>query len=213
MNRAIAPYSGNDFRKSDQPAIVIDGEVVKVEPSPLTIEDYHALRQAMVVGKPADARNVLICRALYATGLRIAELMRLTPAHVLQDGPDTVVLVKRGKKRRASDQWERVPLNPDVGVALRQFIAGNQIQPGDRVFNISDRQVRNVFRDAGLRSIGRPVHPHQLRALYVKSLMEGGLPAEVAAAMVGHADYRTTQRHYFALTERQRHEINRGLPA
>ena len=72
------------------------------------------------------------------------------------------------------------------------------------MFPITDRQVRYVFAAAGKRGIGRPVHPHELRHLYVKTLIDGGVPVLAASKMVGHSDTKTTERWYYDLTAEQR---------
>jgi len=97
-------------------------------------------------------------------------------------GPDFWILVRRSKRRgKHKDEYERVYLPPGLGVELRDYVTGNRIAPEDRVFPITDRQVRYVFAAAGKRGIGRPVHPHELRHLYVKTLIDGGVPVLVAS--------------------------------
>ena len=179
---------------------------------PLTVEDYRLITSALIRGKSTDARNCLLCKLLYATGLGITELLRLEQHHILTDGPDTVLSIRRGKKRDGSHKWERLPINPGLGLELRSFILGNQIAPGEKVFKITDRQVRSIFERAGIKALGYPISPHQFRKLYVKTLLDAGLPAPAAAKMVGHADSRTTEKWYYELSEKQRYEINKKIP-
>jgi integrase len=120
------------------------------------------------------------------------------------------ILIQRKKKRRRS--WEALPLQPELAVELRDYIRGNSVKPGERVFPIGDRQVRNIFYQAGLSAIGRRVHPHEFRHLYIKSLIDEGIPVAVASKMVGHASVETTMGHYYELTEAQRAEVQRRVP-
>ena len=180
----------------------VEGKVVY---DVLSQEEYELLKQGMT-----RVRDLLICKMLRGTGLRINELMRLQPEQVKVNGPEVSVMIRRSKRPQAV--WEYVPIQPTLGVELVDWIKGNAIRPGAKVFAVSDRQVRRVFAEAGRRGIGRPVHPHELRGLYIKTMLDGGLPVAVAAKMVGHADVRTTMKHYYELTAAQRREIQRRIP-
>ena len=89
---------------------------------------------------------------------------------------------------------------------LRDYVTGNRIAPDHRVFSITDRQVRYVFAAAGQRGIGCPVHPHELRHLYVKTLIDGGVPVLAASKLV-----KTTERWYYDLTAEQRRGIQERM--
>lgn len=173
---------------------------------PLTQRDYEAIKQHL-----KSVRDMLLAKLLRNTGLRISEALRITPQYMGQDGPHTYCLVYRGKQG-AKAKWDRVYLNPELAVELLDYTRGNKIAVDKPVFPISDRQVRNIFYQAGLKAIGRRVHPHEFRHLYTKTLIDGGLPPVVAAKMLGHADSRTTERWYYELTGEQRAEIQRRIP-
>ena len=182
----------------------------QVRQDAFTYEDYRAVKAELT-----SYRDILLAKVLKATGLRINETLRLSPEHLRDDGVNLEILVKRGKRRlKAGVQqlWEAMPLPPELGVELRDYVRGQKVAVGERVFPISDRQVRNIFAKAGKAGIGRPVHPHEFRHLYIKTLLDGGLPAEAAAKMVGHADTRTTIKHYYDLNADQRREIQRRVP-
>lgn len=185
-------------------------ETIPVIQTPLSVPEYQKLKAALVRGKRTDTRNILILRMLFATGLRISELLRLTPSMILQEGPDTSIYIYRGKKEKQA--WELLPLEPTVGADLVSFIRGNQIKPGELVFRLSRVSVYLILKDAGNRSLGKPISPKQLRQLYIKAQLERGVSIEAVAKMVGHVDIRTTMAHYYNLTKEQRQEINRGLP-
>ena len=157
-------------------------------------------------------RDVLIAKVLRATGLRVMEMLRLEVRHYQVVGPEFFLLVRRNKIRASRNGgYERVYLPPALGVELRDFISGNHIAAGNRVFSITDRQVRYVFATAGVKSLGRTVHPHELRHLYVKTLLDSGVPVIAASKMVGHADPRTTTRWYYELTSGQRRTIQESM--
>jgi len=177
-----------------------------IEPEPLLQRDYELVKGAL-----KKWRDVLICKLLRATGLRVSEVLALRPENFREEGIYFVLYVRRGKKP-SKNKFERVYLPPQLGVELRDYIKGNRVLAGERIFPITDRQVRNIFYRAGLEAIGRRVHPHEFRGLYIKTLLDGGLPPAAAAKMVGHASSKTTERWYYELTREQRWEIQRRIP-
>lgn len=183
----------------------------RFEAQPLTLQDYRAIKEALIEGKATDTRNVLICQCLYGTGLRISELLRITPAHIAESGPDTILLAYRGKRNK-KEKWTPLPLNPELAMRLKDYIRGLQIPPDSKVFKIQDRQVRRIVERAAMLTLGRSVNPHQFRKLYVKTLVDGGLPITAVATMVGHKNHTTTLEWYYDLTMEQRREINRRIP-
>ena len=148
---------------------IAEGEIAQ---DPLDQREYEDFKVCL-----PTCRDVLIAKMFRATGLRVMELLRLEARHYEVSGPDFSILVRRSKRRsKRGGEYERVYLPPGLGVELRDYITGNRIVPGGRVFPITDSQVRYVFAAAGEKGIGRPVHPHELRHLYVKTLIDGGVP-------------------------------------
>jgi len=191
-------------RYEPQALTVPDGEIVQ---DPLDHHQYEAFRACLPTW-----RDVLIAKTLRSTGLRVMEFLRLEGRHCLLSGPDFRLLVRRSKRRLKEGEYEQVYLPPGLGVELRDYVTGNRIAPDHRVFSITDRQVRYVFAAAGKRGIGRPVHPHELRHLYVKTLIDGGVPVLAASKLVGHSDAKTTERWYYDLTAEQRRGIQERMP-
>lgn len=194
--------------------------LAKIEeiPEPLSQQDYERLKEGF-----GRYRDLMLCKLLRATGLRISEVLGskrtkipkrprgpLTPAHLSEDGPYPYLLVQRAKREKQN--FERVYLPVELGLQLRDYVRGNNIGAGDPIFKISHRQVENVFAAAGGKALGRRVKPHELRGLYIKTLLDGGVPVVAAAKMVGHASSKTTERWYYELTREQRAEIQRRIP-
>lgn len=173
---------------------------------PLTQADYEALKGAL-----KNWRDILLAKTLRATGIRVSETIALLPGNMGEDGPFHFLLVRRGKKR-GKPVWERVYLPPQLGVELRDYIRGQRLGAGQTIFGIKRRMVGYIFAQAGLLALGRPVSPHEFRGLYIKTLLDGGLPVAAAAKMVGHADPKTTAQWYYELTREQRAEIQRRIP-
>ena len=192
--RALTVLNGEraTTRLASPPHPPLGGIIVK---TPLTQGEYEALKGAM-----PTPRDRLLLKYLRATGFRISECLKLTPS-LLGGAHDYCVLVRRGKRRvkgKRVDGWERWPIAPEVAQEIQDHIHYHRVGLTDPVFAVSSRQVRRVFAAAGQRALGRDVNPHQVRGLYVTSLVDAGIPLAVAARMVGHSDERTTLKHYVA---------------
>jgi len=209
MTRDIIPQH-SELATINRPAVV-HGDVKR---DALSLADYARLKGGFRV-----YRDLLICKCLFATGLRISELLALEGSHIGREGPDTYIMIRRGKKslknpkHGKAPEWEPVDLSAEIGVELWGYANGNGTKAGDLVFKVTRRHIERQFHHAGVVSLGYPVHPHQLRALYITYLMDNGVPVEAASKMVGHADTRTTMRHYYNLSREKRREVQKRIPA
>lgn len=216
----LVPYD-----KSSHPATV-DGEVVQELRQPLSQDDYEKLKISVAeIGKWRDTVLVMLLRA---TGLRISEVLGsrvakgplrpgqkgLTPERIGREGPNVYVLVWRGKKKAKDQGWERIYLPPGFASQLEQYIKGNHIGAMDLLFPVSRQQVFQLYQKAGRRAIGRPINPHELRALYETHLIQAmGVPLPVASKMLGHKDIKVTMEHYYSVNAEEKKEIQRRIPA
>lgn len=186
--------------------IIVDAPLPEA-PSPLSVQDYEAIKRVL-----GSTRNILLCQVLRTTGLRISEVLALTPTHLREEGPRFYILVRRGKKKGGDRQYERVYLHPTLGAFLKDYCRGNQIEANSPIFAIGRRMVEYIFEKAGLEAIGRKVHPHEFRHLYTRTLIDGGIPVEAAAKMLGHDNPATTLKWYYELTNDKRAAIQERIP-
>jgi integrase/recombinase XerD len=146
----------------------------------------------------AGARDRAMLELLYATGVRVSELVGLE----LNDlNLETRMLVARGKGNK-----ERiVPVGAPAAEAVRAYLvsARERLLRGRRTKDLfvtprGHRLTRQGFakllrryaRSAGIR---RPVSPHKLRHSFATHLLEGGADLRAVQEMLGHADVSTTQ--------------------
>lgn len=179
----------------------------QVKAQPLTQREYEALRDAM-----PTTRDQLIAKVLRGTGWRIGEILRCPVEGLGFNGPEAGLYLSRSKKRTVKRKYELVPLPPGLGVLLRDYTKGLGKRPGDPIFDVSVRQVERVFVTAGIRALGRRVHPHELRGVYATFLIDNGVPVAVVANLLGHADIKTTLEHYHKLNAEKIAEIQRRIP-
>jgi integrase/recombinase XerD len=167
-------------------------------PALLSREEIAKLLAAPDPRTPAGRRDRAMLELLYATGLRVSELVSLELNDV---DLETRVLVARGKGGK-----ERiVPVGAPAGDAVRAWLAGARqaLMRGRRsrhlfVTSRGARLTRQGFaklldRHARAAAIRRRVSPHKLRHSFATHLLEGGADLRAVQVMLGHADVTTTQ--------------------
>ncbi len=167
-------------------------------PEPVSRADVGRLLAAPDVRKPAGRRDRAMLELLYATGLRVSELVSLELNDV---DLESRVLVARGKGAK-----ERlVPVGAPAAEAVRAYLAGA------RAALLRGRRSKDLFvtprgrrmtrqgmakllgRYARAAGIRRRISPHKLRHSFATHLLEGGADLRAVQAMLGHADVSTTQ--------------------
>lgn len=167
-------------------------------PEPLGREDVERLLAAPDVRKPAGRRDRAMLELLYATGLRVSELVSLELNDV---DLESRVLVARGKGAK-----ERlVPVGAPAAEAVRAYLVGarDPLLRGRRSKDLfvtprGRRMTRQgmaklLSRYARAAGIRRRISPHKLRHSFATHLLEGGADLRAVQAMLGHADVTTTQ--------------------
>ena len=81
-----------------------------------------------------------------------------------------------------------------------------------RVLKFTDIQVRRIFAKAELKNPGQSVHPHEMRQVYVKRLIGGGIPIEAASNLIGYSDPIMTTQWYYRLTGQRRRATQEKVP-
>jgi integrase/recombinase XerD len=164
----------------------------------LTLEEVEQLLAAPEPNSPVGLRDKAMLEVLYATGLRVSELVGLGINDVqLSAG----YLVARGK----GDKERVVPVGSIAGETVRAYLEGARQQLlGQResqalfVTPRGDGFTRQGFwkllkRYALKAGIRKPLSPHKLRHSFATHLVERGADLRAVQAMLGHADLATTQ--------------------
>jgi integrase/recombinase XerD len=152
----------------------------------------------------AALRLYVLLELLYATGMRVSELVGLKRAAVMRDA-SFLTITGKGNKERI------VPVNDRARDAVKTWLA--TLEPGPWLFpaNGEDGHLsRQVFaRDlkglAGRTGIASArVAPHVLRHAFASHLLQGGADLRVVQTLLGHADISTTQIYTHVLDEKLR---------
>jgi integrase/recombinase XerD len=176
-------------------------------PKSLSEADVEALLGAPDVGTPRGQRDRAMLETLYATGLRVSELVRLKLVEVALDMGVVRVFGKGAKERL-------VPLGEEAAAWLARYLAEGRrtlISGGasDFVF-VTARggpMTRQAFwllikRYAARAIPGRSLSPHTLRHAFATHLLNHGADLRVVQMLLGHADISTTQIYTHVARER-----------
>jgi integrase/recombinase XerD len=172
-----------------------------------TILSQEEVARLIDAAWPPFHRTLLM--ALYATGLRRAELARLKVSDV--DSKRMVIHVRSGKGRKDRD----VMLSAKLLEALREHWRGLQRKPSAWLFPgnrwhtgdtpITTKVVWNACKDAAQRAgLQKEVHPHTLRHCFATHLLEAGADLRTIQILLGHRDLKETTI-YLHLSQRHLH--------
>jgi site-specific recombinase XerD len=172
-----------------------------------TILSQEEVARLIDAARPPFHRTLLM--ALYATGLRRAELARLKVSDV--DSKRMVIHVRGGKGRKDRD----VMLSPKLLEALREHWRGLQRKPSAWLFPgnrwhtgdtpITTKVVWNACKEAAQRAgLQKDVHPHTLRHCFATHLLEAGADLRMIQILLGHHDLKETTI-YLHLSQRHLH--------
>lgn len=184
---------------AEDPTALIDSpKLGRALPKSLTESDVDALLSAPDTGTAMGLRDRSMLEVLYATGLRVSELVTLKLMQVnLQQG--VIRVTGKGNKERL------VPLGEEAINWLEKYLSGSRPQlmkgnTGDVLF-VSNRQqamTRQTFwhiikRHAREAKITTELSPHTLRHAFATHLLNHGADLRVVQMLLGHSDLSTTQ--------------------
>jgi len=176
-------------------------------PKSLSEAEVEALLNAPDTEDARGHRDRTMLEVLYASGLRVSELVNLTPGQVNLTQGVLRILGKGGKERL-------VPLGEDACDWLRDYTRGPRLDIlGGRVSDFlfptrrSDCMTRQAFwqlikRYAIQAGIRKPLSPHTLRHAFATHLLNHGADLRVVQMLLGHSDLSTTQIYTHVARER-----------
>ncbi|MGD0431356.1 MAG: site-specific integrase [Acetobacteraceae bacterium] len=155
---------------------------------------------ARFLGAVDNLKHRMVLTVCYATGLRISEAVRLTPAAI--DSKRMVIRVEQGKGRK--DRYVMLP--PTLLDMLRDY--WKRTHPGEWLFPgrspgqpvhplTINLTCREVARQCG---IGKPVAPHALRHAFAVHLLEAGTDLRTIQLLLGHRNLSTTAQYLMIAT-------------
>ena len=205
-------------QRKDDPAAVLEGpKRGRALPKTLTLAEVDRLLriagqsdpQAPPAVRLRAARLACLVELLYATGLRVSELVAL-PASAARRDARVIVVRGKGNKERM------VPLNDAAKQATAEYLAlvaetgGGEAgakwlfpsfgDSGHLTRQHFARELKALAGSAGLRAA--QLSPHVLRHAFASHLLHNGADLRVVQTLLGHADISTTQIYTHVLEER-----------
>ncbi|PYR82433.1 MAG: site-specific tyrosine recombinase XerD [Acidobacteria bacterium] len=224
--RAIACYRGFyrflviDSRLKTNPADQLRApRSWKALPRHLSVEQVDRLLEQPDVKTPRGLRDRALIELLYATGLRVSELVSLRPADVNLEA-SYLTCTGKGEKQRI------VPMGDEAAAWVRRYLRegrpallGKRSSPrlfvnarggGPGLSRVGFWKILKAYgRSAGLTS---SISPHVLRHSFATHLLERGADLRAIQMMLGHADLSTTQIYTHVLQQRMRAVYDRFHP-
>jgi len=224
--RAVACYRGFfrflviDGRLKSSPAADLrPPRAWKVLPRFLAVDEVDRLMAQPVVNTPRGLRDRALIELLYATGMRVSELLSLRPADVNLEA-SYLTCTGKGDKQRI------VPIGDEAADWVEKYV--RQSRPA----LLGKRRSARLFVNArgggpGLTRVGfwkilkgyalqaglnRDLSPHMLRHSFATHLLERGADLRTIQMMLGHADLSTTQIYTHVLEQRMRSVYDRFHP-
>jgi integrase/recombinase XerD len=214
----------NERIRSDDPAAILSGpKRGRGLPKVLSISDVDRLlthAKALTHAPEASAQQRLramrlycLLEVLYATGLRVSELVALPLSASRRDAR---MIVVRGK----GDKERLVPLNDPSRQAMADYLAAMEALKVEKKRNVASskwlfpsfgesghltrqhfaRDLKELTASAGLAP--RLVSPHVLRHAFASHLLHNGADLRIVQTLLGHTDISTTQIYTHVVEER-----------
>ncbi|KFX02276.1 MULTISPECIES: site-specific tyrosine recombinase XerD [Pectobacterium] len=207
--RRFFQYLYREKLRSDDPSAVLSSPKLPQRlPKDLSEAQVDALLNAPSIEQPLELRDKAMLEVLYATGLRVSELVSLTMSDVsLRQG--VVRVLGKGNKERL------VPLGEEAVYWIEYYLEHGRpwllngqtldvLFPSSRARQMTRQTFwHRIKHYAVLASIdSEKLSPHVLRHAFATHLLNHGADLRVVQMLLGHSDLSTTQIYTHVATER-----------
>jgi integrase/recombinase XerD len=216
--RQLYRFLYSEGKRGDDPAAILEGpKRARTLPKVLSIRDVDALLKAARANSNVEQpllqrlraiRLLCLLEVVYATGLRVSELVALPAAAARRNQHMLVIRGKGGKERL-------VPLNKQAKSAMAEYLElrskaerGNESKWLFPSFGEHGHLTRQHFARE-LKTLGTAcgiqpsrLSPHVLRHAFASHLLHNGADLRVVQTLLGHSDISTTQIYTHVLQER-----------
>jgi len=206
--RRFYRYLVREGRLQEDPSARIDSpRLGRPLPESLSEEEVESLLAAPDIRGPIGVRDRTMLELVYATGLRVSELVQLRCDQVnFRQG--VLRIVGKGGKERI------VPVGEEAIEWLQRFLSqarsqlmgdstGGCLFPNQRGHAMSRQAFWHRIKIHGRRAgIQRPLSPHTLRHAFATHLLNHGADLRVVQMLLGHSDLSTTQIYTHVARER-----------
>jgi len=215
----------SEGRRADDPASALDSPK-QGRPLPKILSEAEVERMldtARARGGPDGVRLVALLEVLYATGLRVSELVGLPISAILRDGRGLIVRGKGGKERMVplSDPARAaisayLPLRAAFLLPEREAVQARFLFPSRTAAEgyLTRQRFAQILKDLAIEAGIDPekVSPHVLRHAFATHLLDHGADLRSVQKMLGHADIATTQIYTHVVADRLRKVVTEHHP-
>ena len=206
--RRFYRYIMREGYRSDDPTADIEmPRIGRSLPKTLTEEEVESLLQAPDTDEPLGHRDRAMLELLYATGLRVSELISLRQSQV-NFNQGVLRIVGKGDRERL------IPLGDESLRWLKEFIEGPRMEillerqteflfPTRRGNSMTRQAFWHIIKRYATKSgISKKMSPHSLRHAFATHLLNHGADLRVVQLLLGHSDLSTTQIYTHVARER-----------
>ena len=195
------------MRDTDPTADIEMPRIGRSLPKTLSEDEVESLLNAPNTDEPLGHRDRAMLELLYATGLRVSELINLKQSQV-NFNQGVLRIIGKGDRERL------IPLGDESQRWLKEFIDGPRMEillerQTDYLFPTrrGDRMTRQAFwhiikRYAEKSGVQQKMSPHSLRHAFATHLLNRGADLRVVQLLLGHSDLSTTQIYTHVARER-----------
>jgi integrase/recombinase XerD len=145
----------------------------------------------LTTGSKTSLRDRMILELLYATGLRVSELIKLKKSDINLEGGFVIASGKRSKERV-------VPLNIYSKDTIKAYLKeenppGAYLLPNKRSGMLTRQAIWKIIRKYATKMAREHISPHTMRHTFATHLLEGGADLRSVQILLGHEDISTTQ--------------------
>jgi integrase/recombinase XerD len=211
-----------DRHRVDDPAAALEGpRRVRNAPGVLSIAEVDGLLRVSREGLDDEtrplgarmraARMYALLETLYATGLRVSELVSLPKSAARARDPFIAIKGKGGRERivpltthakKAISAYRALLEAKSPALAASPFLFPSDADGGHLTRQAFARDLKTAAVAAGIAA--SDIHPHALRHAFASHLLQNGADLRVVQELLGHADISTTQIYTHVLDERMR---------
>ncbi|QQG34936.1 MAG: tyrosine-type recombinase/integrase [Deltaproteobacteria bacterium] len=146
----------------------------------------------LIQASQKNLKHFTMLHILYATGIRISELLKITVNDVNLDKAYIKIHGKGNKERL-------VPMNPKAITATKHYLKTNYIEKEtlnlySPIFKMQRQSFFKLFKKyANIAKINKTISPHKIRHSFATHLFEKGADLKVIQSILGHNDLKTTE--------------------
>jgi len=189
----------NDLVKTNPIEDIDFPKINKKLPIVLSVEEMNNLLETIENSEKSSLRDYCIVLVLYATGIRVSELINLSLINFIKDESIVRIIGKGDKERivpmssKDIDSLNKYIVN-ERSVLCKKSKSNGYLFLNNRGTRISRVSIWKILKKYSIQSeINKDISPHTLRHTFATHLLQGGADLRIVQELLGHTDIATTQ--------------------